>query len=206
MTTPRSRALNKRGQGAHLRDEIVGAAAKLVDGGLPPAVTLRAVARAAGISAPAIYLHFPDVDSILLAVTQQAFAALERELGEPGDADPADRLRAVCAAYLSFAERQPHRYRVMFGGVWNAEQARRQAPALTDELAVLGMGAFDLIRGALADCVTAGRSASVDPFTDATALWVGLHGLAQLRVATPLFPWPPELQRPIIDRLALLRD
>ncbi|MEK8104648.1 TetR-like C-terminal domain-containing protein [Micromonospora sp. M12] len=78
-------------------------------------------------------------------------------------------------------------------------------PALADELAVLGMGAFEIIRRALADCVTAGRSASVDPFRDATALWVGLHGFAQLQVAAPLFPWPSDLRESVIDRLALLR-
>ena len=206
VTTSRNRAPNKRGEGAHLRDEIVSAATRLVNEGMPQSVTLRAVAREAGISAPAIYLHFPDVDSILLAVAQEAFAVLERELGEPDDADPAARLRAVCAAYLSFAQSRPHQYRIMFGAVWDAGKALDQTPALADDLAVLGMGAFDVIRSALAACAEAGRSATRDPFTDATALWVGLHGFAQLRVAAPLFPWPPELPKPIIDRLALLLD
>ena len=205
MTTPRTRARNKRGEGAQLRDEIVHAAMKLLDEGLPQSVTLRAVAREAGISAPSIYPHFPDLDSILLAVAQRAFAILEQELGEPADADPATRLRAVCAAYLSFAERRPHQYRVMFGAVWDAGQALERAPGLADELAVLGMGAFDVLRRTLADCVAAGQSTSTDPFRDATALWVGLHGIAQLQVATPLFPWPENLRDSIIDRLALLR-
>ncbi len=206
MTQPGKRAPNKRGEGAQLREEIISAATKLVDDGMPQSVTLRAVARAAGISAPAIYRHFPDLDSILLAVAQGAFTALEQDLGEPDHADPAERLRAVCAAYLSFAQRQPNRYRIMFGAVWDAGSALDQTPALADELAVLGMGAFDIIRQALANCVAAGRSGSMNPVTDATALWVGLHGYAQLRVATPLFPWPPELEKPIIDRLALLHD
>jgi AcrR family transcriptional regulator len=206
VATSKTRARNKRGEGAQLRDEIVSAAVKLVDDGMPQSVTLRAVAREAGISAPSIYMHFSDVDTILLAVAQQAFASLEQELAAPDDADPVVRLRAVCAAYLHFAEHRPHRYRVMFGAVWNAGQALERAPALADELAVLGMGAFDVIRRTLADCVTAGRSTSADPSTDATALWVGLHGLAQLRVAAPLFPWPPDLQDVVIDRLALLLD
>ena len=206
VSTSKTRSPNKRGEGAQLREEIVSAATKLVNEGRPQSVTLRAVAREAGISAPAIYLHFPDLDSILLAVAQRAFAVLEQELSTPHEADPAERLRAICAAYLSFARRQPGRYRIMFGAVWDARQALDQAPALAGELAVLGMGAFDIFRSTLAECVTAGRSASADPFTDATALWVGLHGFAQLQVAAPLFPWPPELQKPIIDRLALLLD
>jgi AcrR family transcriptional regulator len=205
VTTSKTRARNKRGEGSQLRDEIVRAATKLLDEGMPQSVTLRAVAREAGISAPSIYPHFPDLDSILLAVAQQAFAALERELGEPDDADPAERLRAICAAYLTFARRQPQRYRLMFGAVWDAGRALERAPAMADDLAVLGMGAFEVIRRSLAACAEAGSSASADPFADATALWVGLHGYAQLRVAAPLFPWPPDLPDPIITRLALLR-
>ena len=177
----------------------------LLDDDLPQNVTLRGVARQAGISAPSIYAHFPDLDSILLAVAQRAFAILEQELSAPDDTDPVERLRAICAAYLTFAERRPHQYRVMFGAVWDASQALERAPAMADELAVLGMGAFEIFRRTLADCVAARRSTSVDPFGDATALWVGLHGFAQLRVATPLFPWPADLRNSIIDRLALLR-
>ncbi|MEU7611198.1 WHG domain-containing protein [Micromonospora sp. NPDC049204] len=204
MTTPRARARNKRGEGAQLREEIVSAAGTLLDGGDPQSVTLRAVAREAGISAPSIYAHFPDLDSILLVVAQRAFAALEQELAGPDDPDPAERLRAISAAYLTFAERQPHRYRLMFGSVWDASQARDRTPALADDLAVLGMGAFEVIHRTVAECAAKGLSTSADPFADATALWVGLHGLAQLRVATPLFPWPPHLREALIGRLALL--
>ncbi|MCX5065855.1 TetR/AcrR family transcriptional regulator [Micromonospora lupini] len=205
MTTPRTRARNKRGQGAQLRDEIVDAALELLEDDAPQNVTLRGIARRAGISAPSIYPHFPDLDSILLAVAQRAFGILEQELGAPDDADPVERLRAVCAAYLAFAERRPQQYRVMFGAVWDAGQALERTPGLADELGVLGMGAFEIFRRTLADCVAEGRSASTDPFGDATALWVGLHGFAQLRVATPLFPWPPELRDSVIERMALLR-
>ncbi|WP_327035409.1 TetR/AcrR family transcriptional regulator [Micromonospora ureilytica] len=205
MTTPRTRARNKRGEGAQLRDEIVDAAMTLLEEGTPQNVTLRGIARQAGISAPSIYPHFPDLDSILLAVAQRAFGILEQALGAPDDVDPVERLRAICAAYLTFAERRPHQYRVMFGAVWDAGQALERAPAMADELAVLGMGAFEIFRRTLADCVAAGQSASADPFGDATALWVGLHGFAELQVATPLFPWPPGLRESIIDRMALLR-
>jgi hypothetical protein len=38
--------------------------------------------------------------------------------------------------------------------------------------------------------VAAGRSPSVDLFTDATAVWVAVHGYATLRANHPDFPWP----------------
>lgn len=206
MTTPKTRARNKRGEGAQLRDEIVSAATRLLDGGTEQVVTLRAVAREVGIAAPSIYPHFPDRDAILLAVAQTAFAELEEELRAVDDADPVDRLRAVCAAYLDFAQRWPNRYRIMFGAAWDASKSLERVPAMAEDLAVLGMGNFDILTQALADCVAAGRSTSADPQVDATALWVGLHGFAQLQVAAPLFPWPPELSALLINRLALLSD
>ncbi|MEC3976578.1 TetR/AcrR family transcriptional regulator [Amycolatopsis sp. H20-H5] len=207
MTTSKARARNKRGEGALLRDDIVDGATRLLDGGTEQSVTLRAVAREVGISAPAIYQHFPDRDSILLAVAQLAFAELGHELRAVGDhADPAENLRAVCTAYLVFAQQRPNRYRILFGGVWDASKALERAPALTDDLTALGMETFHVLRQAVAACVEKGRSTSSDPQADAAALWVALHGFAQLQVAAPLFPWPPDLQSSLITRLALLRD
>jgi hypothetical protein len=68
------------------------------------------------------------------------------------------------------------------------------------------MGAFGVLVEAVADCAAAGRSASKDATADAAALWVGLHGFAQLQTAASLFPWPAGLLRTIVDRLALLQD
>jgi AcrR family transcriptional regulator len=166
------------------------------------------VAREAGITAPSIYSHFADRDAILLAVAQFGFASLERSLQEAaaGRGDPVERLRAVCAAYLDFAERWPGRYRILFGAAWDARQSVERVPAMAEDLEVLGMGAFGVLVEAVADCAAAGRSASTDPTADAAALWVGLHGFAQLRTAASLFPWPAELLRTITDRLVLLQD
>ncbi|WBQ04513.1 TetR/AcrR family transcriptional regulator [Kribbella sp. CA-293567] len=210
MSTGRARERNKRGEGAQLREEIVSAATRLLDAGTEQSVTLRAVAREAGITAPSIYSHFADRDAILLAVTQNGFAELELVLreasvGASAGADPVERLRAVCTAYLEFAQCRPARYRILFGAAWDASQTVKRAPKLAPDLAVLGMDAFGILQQSVADCVAAGRSASTDPMADATALWVGLHGLAQLRVAASLFPWPAGLQDTLVERLTLLR-
>ena len=74
MTTTRTR--NPRGDGARLRDEILTAATALVDDGEVP-LSLRGVARRAGISAPSIYGHFADLDALVAAMLAQSF----RELG-----------------------------------------------------------------------------------------------------------------------------
>ena len=168
--------------------------------------TLRAVARQVGISAPSIYSHFADRQAILLALAQQAFAELTERLQQanPADADPAVRLRAICDAYLDFAATRPQRYRVMFGGLWNAGDAVDQAAITHAEATELGQEALRVITGALADCVTAGRSTSTDPGGDAVALWLGLHGLANQRAVAPAFPWPDGITERIVGPLAHL--
>jgi hypothetical protein len=36
-----------------------------------------------------------------------------------------------------------------------------------------------------------GRNERPDRFTAAVAVWTAVHGITSLRIAKPLFPWPP---------------
>jgi AcrR family transcriptional regulator len=204
---PATRRRNPRGQGDRLRDEIVTAAALLLDEtGSSEAVTLRAVARRAGISAPSIYRHFPDAQAILLVIAQEAFAQLGRRLAEAADTEPDDptaRLVRVAHAYLAFAEKTPSQYRVMFGGLWTADLTRGDAITQADVTA-LGQETIDVLTNCLVDCITAGTSTSTDPHTDVIALWLGLHGLAHQRAVIPHFPWPQDIEIRTITLLASL--
>lgn len=211
---PGTRTRNRRGEGARLREDILAAAAGLIDeGGTEEAVTLRAVARRAGITAPSIYPHFADRQAILLAVVEAAFADLAEALraaagrrrpDDPAAAPAVARLLAVCQAYLDFAGRNPQVYRLMFGGVWDAERAVLTGSVAASDVSELGRAALGLLHDALDDCVRAGASMSTDPAGDAVALWLGLHGLASQRVASPAFPWPPDIQERLVTTLARL--
>lgn len=205
-----SRERNRRGEGGRLRGDILRAASALLDEtGDEQAVTLRAVARRVGISAPSIYAHFPDRQAILVAIVREAFAELRAELlaaEERAGEDPAARLRAACAAYLDFSTTQSQRYRVMFGGLWNGTEALRSGAITEAEAAELGSDNLQVLVAGVEACVEAGRSASADPFADAVALWVALHGLAHQRAVAPLFPWPEGIAADLVDRLARLRS
>ena len=210
---PAGRSRNPRGQGGRLREEILQAGADLLDEhGTEQAITLRAVARRIGIAAPSIYAHFPDREAIVQAVVHDAFDVLRALLVEAQacDEDPVARLRSICATYLRFAAESPQRYGVMFSTPWTSPpegHAPVHGSAVGDDLCEdeLGSGAFDVLVAVLTACVESGASRSTDPFTDATALWVALHGLAQLRSAATLFPWPPDVLDVLIVRLARLR-
>jgi AcrR family transcriptional regulator len=207
-TATASRARNRRGEGARLREEIVaGAVALLDETGDETSVTLRAVARRVGISAPSIYRHFADQPSIMLAVVQQAFDELDATLRGARDVagdDPRTRLFAVCTGYLEFARTHPGRYRTMFGGLWMPDL---EASSVTEaDMLALGRGSLQLLSDVLGDCVAAGIATSTDLSADAVALWVGLHGLAHQQSVTVAFPWPPDIGERLVGALAHLAD
>lgn len=203
----RTRTRNPRGEGARLRDEIVAAAVELLDEtGEESAITLRSVARRAGIAAPSIYRHFPDQPAIMLAVVRNAFDELDEQLRtalRSTDA-PRARLLAVCDSYLDFARTRPGRYRAMFAGVWIPDLT---AGSVTEhDMATLGQESLRLLTEAFEGCVTAGLSTSTDIAADTVALWLGVHGLAHQRMVSPSFPWPPDIAERLIATLAHFVD
>jgi AcrR family transcriptional regulator len=203
-----TRARNRRGEGARLRDDIVaGAVAVLDETGDETTVTLRAVARRVGIAPPSIYRHFADQPSIMLAVVQQVFAELEtvlRDALEAAGEEPRARLFAVCTGYLAYAQTHPGRYRTMFGGLWMPDLA---SSSVTEaDLHALGEPSLGLLADALGTCVAAGIATTTDLSADTVALWVGLHGLAHQQSVTVSFPWPPDIAERLVVALAHLTD
>jgi AcrR family transcriptional regulator len=202
-----TRARNRRGEGGLLREEIIAAAVALLDESHDErAVTLRSVARRAGIAAPSIYPHFADQPAIMLAIVQREFVSLEAglraALEDVGD-DPRQRLRSVCDTYLEFAQKYPERYRTMFGGLWIPDLAASSLTA--HDMATLGDAVMRILVDTLAACVEAGEAESDDVASDAVALWLGLHGLAHQRAVSPSFPWPADIADRVIGSLAHLK-
>lgn len=195
--TIRKRHRNPRGQGARLTEDIVAGALALIERtGSAEAVTLRAVAREAGIAAPSIYAHFPDRDAVLMAAVARIFDELTQAIEQGNKSagqDPAGRLVAGCEAYVAFGLEHPARYSMLFSTQRPATPDNpKPVPTGPDGRPTPEFGAqsFALLVQAIQDCVTAGVSASTDVVADATAVWVALHGTVSLRAALPRFPWP----------------
>lgn len=97
-----------------LRRALLDAALELVSEVAPAALTLRGVARRAGVSPGACYHHFPDKDALLAAVAYEGFAALAAVQALQVGPDPELRLEQLTAAYVGFALAHPTHYQVMF--------------------------------------------------------------------------------------------
>ncbi len=100
-----------------LRAALVSAALDLLETGGEAALSLRAAARACGVSAMAPYRHFPGKEDLLQAVAARGFEDLAAGLeAADGSAAGAQALAAQGAAYVAFACRHPALFRLMFMG------------------------------------------------------------------------------------------
>jgi AcrR family transcriptional regulator len=166
-----------------LRRALITASSELLDEGGSHALSLRAAARKAGVSAAAPYRHFEDKNALLAAVAVGAFGALAtsmRDAFESGSGDE-DLLRRVGLAYVRFAVENVGCFRLMFG------------PELSDrprfpEVTAAAHGSFAVLLEAIEWSMERGRIASGDPMPLATACWATLHGVSHLVVAGQLGP------------------
>ena len=84
-----------------------------------PALSLRAIARALNITAPAIYNYFPDRDALVTALIIDAYTSFGDFQLAARDTIPADqlieRLKAIGEMYRQWARTYPQRYQLIFG-------------------------------------------------------------------------------------------
>jgi AcrR family transcriptional regulator len=127
---------------AATRRALLDAAAELLDLGGLEAVTLRAVGARAGVTRGAPYRHFPDKESLLIAVGTQAWDTLGDRMqalrADPGQS-PAEKLCAGLVALIEIGRSQPHLYKLMLSNPAGdpAALARAAQRSQTDFLAIV---------------------------------------------------------------------
>lgn len=144
----------------------------------PDSLSLREVARTAGVSHQAPYHHFTDRAGLFEAIAIDGFALLEAEMILALADDALDPATALLEAYVCFALDHRGHFRVMF---------RPDLCPDVDDSAVARAG--DRAFGVLVDFVrdSLGDDASVDEIrARATAMWSVAHGLATLLIDGPL--------------------
>lgn len=193
---------NRRGQGSHLREELINTAIEMIEGPDAERLALRSVARRVGIAATSVYLHFPDIDHLRAAVVQRAYDQLTAATTATaeGVSNPVEELRLRCHAYCRFAIDHPKLYQVMFAD---------DLPSLfaDDPAASPGRRSFQNLVAAVTRCLDAGASPPHDdPFRLASLIWTADHGLVLARITRPTFPWAPleELVDEMINRMMAL--
>jgi AcrR family transcriptional regulator len=159
------------------RDRLVDVSRAHLDEHGLDGLSLRAVARRAGVSHGAPLRHFPSLAALCSAVAAQGFrdlhAGVEAAMDAAGpDAHAGDRLRAAGRGYVAFALANPG----VFGLMWRPERLDRDVP----ELQEAGNAAFSQLLEAVAAAQALGWRPDEHPSHLAVAVWSTMHGLATL--------------------------
>jgi AcrR family transcriptional regulator len=154
---------------------LVDAARRMLEAEGPSALSLRAVAREAGVSPAAPYHHFKDKSELLEAVAHEGWEMLDAALARAKAGAPTvrDAITELGVAYVCFAREHPALYRVMY------DTARDKA-ALPE--AMLGQSedsAYCKVRDTLVEA-GADPQAHVDLELATVAAWCSAHGLAEM--------------------------
>lgn len=143
---------------AHLFDRIRTAALDELRRTGAAALSLREVARAAGISPSGLYRYVDGRDGLLELLISDGFEAFGRAIEEAVDAAGDDvfaRLEAVALSYRRWALDNPEQFGLILGTPVPGFQARADGPTTES----VRRFAEPMVR-AVADASTAGRSAS----------------------------------------------
>jgi AcrR family transcriptional regulator len=110
----------RRNEGpSNLQERILSTAWKQIAESGAAALSLRAIARELGITAPAIYNYYPDRDALVTALIVEAFTSLGDTQAQAvafiPEQEYALRLRMLGLAYRDWAVTYPERYQLIFG-------------------------------------------------------------------------------------------
>ena len=201
VTHQSERARNPRGQGDRLREELIVAAQDLLaEAAHPDDVSIRAVARRAGVSPTAAYRHFTDRDDLVITAIHSCFDEFTEELAlAVADVDdPFDKLRAAGSVYFAFARAGHGHYRVPFSNpmpIVHISDEHSAGDHDEHDPETAGSTAFDALIDLVQACLDAGAATRTD---DAVYLsfqvWTWVHGIVDLRITHPTMDWPPAEQ------------
>jgi AcrR family transcriptional regulator len=198
VTPPAIRPRARKGEGERLRDEILDAADRLLaETASEDAVSIRAVADAVGVTPPSIYRHFPDKESLLVAVSLRSFdnfAEVMRAAHDPDD--PISSLRALAQAYVRYGLDHPEHYRIMFMDRLGLTTDQYAAEMMSESSSFSVL--LETVRGLKASGRLRTELVELDDFHLGVLLWSNVHGLTSLFISKPSLPW--------VDREGLMAD
>lgn len=151
---------------------LIEAARRILETEGPAALSLRAVAREAGVSPAAPYHHFKDKGELLDAVAHEGWTALDAALSEARAkaADSKERMTSLGVAYVRFARDNPALYRVMY-------DCSRDKDALPEQMKE--EGAYCQVRNTINER-SGGTATPLDLELATIAAWCAGHGLAEM--------------------------
>ncbi|MBL4800330.1 MAG: TetR/AcrR family transcriptional regulator [Emcibacter sp.] len=138
-------------------------------------LSLRALARKAGVSQTAPYRHFKDKEALIAALKEEGM----RKLGEgmqklmEEEKDPLQRLQKLGMRYVQFAEKYPAHFKIMF------EYELGDYDKYT-ELHNVSDNGFSCLQRTVNECLALPGARKVAPAVAQFSAWSMVHGLSVL--------------------------
>jgi AcrR family transcriptional regulator len=151
-----------------LRAAVIAAGLKRIEDGEGGELGLRALARDVGVSATALYRHFPDKEALLDALADEGLrrlGALQAQAWLKAGGGSAG-FKATGIAYVRFAHDEPALFRLSF----TRQMAERKEGGDGGEVA------YNLLRAGVGEALPGVK----DPDVAALHAWALVHGLAML--------------------------
>lgn len=112
------RQRNHKGEGSRLKDELMQAAMRILDRAPATSLSLRMVAREAGVAAPSVYPHFPDAATMMSEIVRECWEQMAAAMADAARSctsdDAFDCLKEQMAAFVRYAMERPSRYQLLF--------------------------------------------------------------------------------------------
>lgn len=159
-----------------LRETLLEAALADIQANGTERLSLRALARQAGVSATAPYRHFPSKRCLLAALITRGFRALGVAVTEARDRagdDPEDQLLAAGLAYVAFARGNPTSYHLMFSTVVGDFSEY-------DELKEAAEAPYSVVLNIIEALLERPGAPQMSVAQAGGVLWAGVHGLSSL--------------------------
>jgi AcrR family transcriptional regulator len=159
----------------HLREALLESALVLLKEAGLESLTLREVARRAGVSPGAPYHHFKDKARLVQALAQRSLETLDKASLEATQdkTTPTEKLHALGLAYIHYAVHHPDEFRIMF------------RPEMSSPLEFPDPTTAPVFR-VLLSVIASSSENEQQQLTTAIAAWSLVHGLAVLLIDGPL--------------------
>jgi len=176
-----------------LRDALLEAAERVLERDGLGGLTLRAVAREAGVSHAAPTHHFKDLTGLVSELAAIGFRRFNAAMRAAGDSagTPIARAMARARAYVGYAQANPGMYGLMF----RTERLDYSRPSLHEAAEASFAGLAGSVTARSADQQVADESLSLDQAATIARAWSLVHGYTMLlldgRLADILRRAPP---------------
>ena len=159
-----------------LKNALIRAGGEILAREGASALSLRKVAREAGVSHSAPYAHFKDKQALIAAISMEGFNQLLSNLEkvEKEYIDAPERLLVEAGwVYIQFAMQESDIFKVMFSGVLEKE---KDYPELVEVI----QKTFQMVVRVVVACQATGILMEEDTSLTAMTIWSQIHGLVCL--------------------------